>query len=131
MVAVARVEERVVEVKEVVRSSRPRHPSYRASAIQPSESLFFLKNKPQQLFIALVNLERVVIPNFQGGMAAMEAALGWATVTVSEVSGSGGEGGGEGGGGKGGGEVIAPLSWGLGYNVNGGERQQQHLRKPQ
>ena len=42
-------------------------------------------------------------------MAAMEAALGWATVTVLEVSGSGGEGGREGGGGKGGDEVIKPL----------------------
>ena len=57
-------------------------------------------------------------------MATMEAALGWATVPVSEVSGSGGEGGGEGGGGKGGGVVIAPLSWGMGCNGNGGERQQ-------
>ena len=53
-------------------------------------------------------------------MVAMEAALGWATVLVLEVSGSGGEGGGEGGGGKGGGEVIAPSSWGLGCNGNGG-----------
>ena len=42
------------------------------------------------------------------------------TVTVSEVSGSGGVAGGEGGGGKGGNEVIAPSSWGLGYSGNGG-----------
>ena len=34
--------------------------------------------------------------------------MGWATVAVSEVSGSDGEGG----GGKGGDEVIAPSSWG-------------------
>ena len=40
----------------------------------------------------------------------MEVAMGWATVTVSEVSGSSGVGGGKNGGGKGGGEVIAPLS---------------------
>ena len=50
----------------------------------------------------------------------MEMAVGWATVMMSEVSGSGGvgsgEGGGEGGGGKGGGEVTLPLSWGLGCN---------------
>ena len=45
----------------------------------------------------------------------MEAAVGWATVTVSEVSGSGDEGGGEGGGGKGGDEVIAPLLRALWY----------------
>ena len=47
----------------------------------------------------------------------MEAAVGWATVTVSvsEVSGSDGKGG----GGKGGGEVIAPSSWGLGCSGNG------------
>ena len=58
----------------------------------------------------------------------MEATVGWATVTVSEVSGSGGvgggEGGGEGGGGKGGGEVGPPSSWGLGCNGQH-ERQQQ------
>ena len=55
-------------------------------------------------------------------MGAMEAAVGWATVTVLEVSGSGGEGGGESGGGKGGGEFITPSSWGLGCNDNeGGE----------
>ena len=45
-------------------------------------------------------------------MAAMEAAMGWATVTVSEVSGSGGVGSGEGGG-EGGGEVIISFSRGL------------------
>ena len=50
----------------------------------------------------------------------MEAAVGWATVTVSEVRGSSGVVGGKGGGGKGGGEVIAPLSWGLGCSGNGG-----------
>ena len=44
----------------------------------------------------------------------------WATVTVTEVSGSGGVVGGKGGGGKGGNEVIAPLSWGLGCSGNGG-----------
>ena len=41
-------------------------------------------------------------------MAAMEVAVGWATVTVSEVSGSGDVGSDEGGG-EGGGEVITPL----------------------
>ena len=46
------------------------------------------------------------------GVAAMEAAVGWATVTVSEVSGSSGVGGGKGGG-EGGSEVIAPFSRGL------------------
>ena len=39
----------------------------------------------------------------------MEAAVGWATVTVSEVSGSIGVGGGKGGG-EDGGKVIAPFS---------------------
>ena len=48
----------------------------------------------------------------------MLATVCWVTVTVSEVSGSGGMGGGEGGGGKGGGEVIAPSSWGLGCSGN-------------
>ena len=42
----------------------------------------------------------------------MEAAVGWATVTVSEVSGRIGVGGGEGGG-ESGGEVIAPSSRGF------------------
>ena len=46
------------------------------------------------------------------GMAAMEVAVGWATVTVSEVSGSGGVGSDEGGG-AGGGEVITSFSRGL------------------
>ena len=53
-------------------------------------------------------------------MAAMEATVGYATVTALEVSGSGGMGGGEGEGGKGGGEVIAPSSWGLGCSGNRG-----------
>ena len=44
-------------------------------------------------------------------VATIEAAVGWATVTVSEVSGSSGMGRGEGGG-EGGGEVIASLSSG-------------------
>ena len=56
-------------------------------------------------------------------MAAIEASLGWSTVTVSEVCGSsgvgGGEGGGEGGGGKGGDEVIAPLSYRAGLQWKG------------
>ena len=42
----------------------------------------------------------------------MEAVVGWATVTVLKVSGSGGVGGGVGGG-EGGGEVIVPFSRGL------------------
>ena len=50
----------------------------------------------------------------------MKVAVGWTTVTMLEVSGSGGEGGGEGGGGRGGGEIIVLLSWGLGCDVNGG-----------
>ena len=59
-------------------------------------------------------------------MVVMEAAVGWTTVTVSEVSGSAGvgsgKGGGEGGDGKGVGKVIAPSSWGMGCNgYKGGE----------
>ena len=46
-------------------------------------------------------------------MAAMEAAVGWMTVTVSEVSDSGGVGRGEGGG-EGGGEVLHPSQEGCG-----------------
>ena len=42
----------------------------------------------------------------------MEAAVSWATVTVSEVSGSISVGGGEGGG-EGGGKVITPFSRGF------------------
>ena len=42
----------------------------------------------------------------------MEAAVGWATVTVSEVSGSIGVGGGEGGG-ESVGQVIVPSSRGV------------------
>ena len=53
----------------------------------------------------------------------MEAAVGCKTVTVSEVSGSSGVGCSEGGGGNGGGLVIAPSSWGLGYNGNGGRTE--------
>ena len=53
-------------------------------------------------------------------MAEMEVALGWAAVTVSEVSGSRGVGCGEGGGGNGGGVVIVPSSWGMGCNGNRG-----------
>ena len=45
-------------------------------------------------------------------MAAMKVAVGWATVIVSEVSGSFGVGGGEGGG-ESGGEVLAPSSRGF------------------
>ena len=56
-------------------------------------------------------------------MATMLAVVRWATVMVAEVSGSGDVGGGEGGGGKGGGEVIAPSSWGLGCNGNGGRAE--------
>ena len=41
-------------------------------------------------------------------------------MTVSEVSGSSGGGFGESGGGNVGGVVIAPSSWGLGCNGNGG-----------
>ena len=50
----------------------------------------------------------------------METAVGWVTVTVSEVSGSSGVGCGKGGGGNGGGVVIASSSWGLGCNGNRG-----------
>ena len=53
-------------------------------------------------------------------MAAMGARVGWAIVTVSEVSGSSGVGYGKDGGGNRGGVVIASLSWGLGCNGNGG-----------
>ena len=52
----------------------------------------------------------------------MDAAVGWVTVLVLDVSGSGGvdsgKGGGDGGGGKGGGEVIVTLLWGLGCSGN-------------
>ena len=48
----------------------------------------------------------------------MEATVGWATVTVFEVSGSSGEGCGEGEGSNGGGVVIASSPWGLGCNDN-------------
>ena len=55
--------------------------------------------------------------------------MGWETLTVLEVSGSGcvvggvidGEGGGEGARCKGGGEVITPSSWGLCCSDNRGE----------
>ena len=50
----------------------------------------------------------------------MEVTLGWATVMVSEVSGSSGVGCGEGGGGNGGGLVSVPSLWGLGCNINEG-----------
>ena len=57
-------------------------------------------------------------------MAKMEVAVGWATVTLMEVSGSsgmvGGKGGGEDGASKGGSVIIAPSSWGLGCSDNGG-----------
>ena len=56
------------------------------------------------------NVESLI---FQGarGVAAMEAAVGYATVTLSEMSGSSGVGGGKGGGGKEGGEVMAAVGW--------------------
>ena len=47
----------------------------------------------------------------------MEVAVGWATMTVLEVSGSDGKGG----GGKGGSEVIAPSLWGwVAMSMEGG-----------